>query len=498
MPPMVIGDSLTVSTPSGKIIGIGVDVINLQGAKTYQFRRIPYAQPPVGDLRFAKPRPCGKWKGTLDATVFGAACMQLVNHNDYLLPSTDVSEDCLFLNVYVPNGIDQKKNKSVMVWIPGGGFVEGSGMRYDAEAIAVKGDVIVVTVNYRLHMFGFLSLGESSLKGNYGLWDQILALNWVHENIPSFGGDPNSVTLFGNSAGGLSVGLLAIIPSNKGLFQRVIAQSGVATSLLSTSPIGVPTTKEIGSYIGCTDYSPTQFISCLKSKSSGEILNATWTFINKIPEAMHIFDWIGPVVDNEVFTDSPANLLRNMSSEASMFFKSVDFMAGTTSSEGFLLIEAFTEQMQHVFNFNFSLGLPYSTFCENFVSTIVDDYYGNNSKVTNAIFSMYRVEGNAREQARKAVDMYTDLFFLSPTVSSLRAHAESNTQSTQYQYVLNKRSSVHKPNTPDWFRGVPHGTDNAYLFFIQTALRLNLTVSREDKTLSDAMIHYWTSFAKHG
>ena len=386
-----------------------------------------------------------------------------------------------------------------MVWIHGGGFFSGTGVLYDSEALAIKGDVIVVTINYRLNMFGFVTVGDDSLKGNYGLWDQKLALQWVHDNIHSFGGNPNSVTIFGESAGGFSVALQAVIPSNKGLFKRVIAQSGTANSVLATSTIGVNTTKEIGSYLGCKDSTTTAFLSCLRSKSASSILNATYTFVNKNPVSMNILNWLGPVVDNELFPESPSKLLRNTSSDATMFFKSLDVIIGNTDAEGALLLVAITDKMQRNFHFNFTRGLPHSTFCAKFVPTIVKDFFKHDSQVSNAICSEYGVRHNATEQARQAVNMYSDLFFISPTLSSLLYHAQSNTLTNQYQYVMvTDHSPISLLQAPQWFRGSLHGTDIIYLFLLQTALRLNLTVTPADLALQDTFIYYWTNFAKHG
>ena len=372
-------------------------------------------------------------------------------------------------------------------------------MLYDAEALAIKGDVIVVTINYRLNMFGFATLGDDGLKGNYGLWDQKMALKWVHENIHSFGGDPNSVTIFGESAGGFSVALQAIIPSNKGLFQRVIAQSGTANTLLATSTVGANTTKEIGGYLGCNDSAPTAFLSCLKSKSANSILNATYTFVEKSPVAMNILNWLGPVVDNDLFPEWPSKLLRNKSSEATKFFKSLDVIFGNTDAEGSLLFSAITDKMQRNFHFNFTLGMPYPTFCVEFVPTIVKDFFKYDSQVSRAICSEYGVQQNITEQARQAVNMYTDLFFISPTLSSLLYHAQSNNFTKQYQYVM---VTNHSPGPflvgPQWFRGAQHGTDIIYLFLTQTLLRLNMSVSSAELALQDTMINYWANFAKHG
>jgi len=197
------------------------------------FRGIPYAAPPVGPLRFAPPRPPEPWAGVRDARAFGGSALQPPFRLP--LPGMDVGpqdEDCLYLNVWTPAPDGAKR--PVMVWIHGGGFVIGSGSQsvYDGAALARRGDVVVVTVNYRLGAFGFLHTAElvPELGGasNCGLRDQVAALEWVRDNVEAFGGDPETVTIFGESAGGMSVGTLLGTPAARGLFVRAIPQSGAA------------------------------------------------------------------------------------------------------------------------------------------------------------------------------------------------------------------------------------------------------------------------------
>lgn len=200
------------------------------------FRGIPYAQPPVGALRFRAPQPPRGWQGVRDARSFAPAAPQL----DTLSPDMrQRSEDCLYLNVWTPGLAGARK--PVMVWIHGGGFTSGSSSQqlYDAGALAADGDVVVVTLNYRLGMLGFGYLREllgprgAELPANVGLLDQIAALEWVRANIEAFGGDPENVTVFGESAGAMSAAVLLGVPRARRLFQRVIAQSGAAHHALA-------------------------------------------------------------------------------------------------------------------------------------------------------------------------------------------------------------------------------------------------------------------------
>src|SRR6185436_12859543 len=215
-----------VATPAGKLRGATNGTLNV-------FKGIPYALPPIGGLRWRPPVAMSPWTDVRDATRFGAACMQpKPRPSIYSADLAAVSEDCLFLNVWTTPGA---RNRPVFFWIHGGGLTSGSSSEsmYDGAKLAARG-VVVVSINYRLGALGYLAHpqlsaeSEHGVSGNYGLLDQIEALRWVQRNIAEFGGDPNRVTIFGESAGGGSVFSLLVSPLAKGLFHRAIAQSGPA------------------------------------------------------------------------------------------------------------------------------------------------------------------------------------------------------------------------------------------------------------------------------
>lgn len=222
-----------VETHSGKVEGETHEGVTL-------FKAIPFAAPPVGYLRWLPPQPAAPWAGIRKAEKFSDRAPQNASMMDQLFGGTPwpQSEDCLYLNVWTP-GADTKK-RPVMVWIHGGGFVLGSGSEpiYTADRLARRGDVVVVTVNYRLGALGYLNLKEVTngaipATGNEGMLDQIAALKWVRDNIAGFGGDPANVTIFGESAGGMSVGTLLGMPAARGLFHKAIPQSGACHSVAS-------------------------------------------------------------------------------------------------------------------------------------------------------------------------------------------------------------------------------------------------------------------------
>ncbi len=224
-----------VETTCGKVRGSD------QGAVSV-WKGIPFAQPPVGELRFRPPQPPQAWAGVRDATEYGMVAPQAVLREgsplgNRLTPGEE-SEDCLYLNVWSPRA--DGRRRPVLVWLHGGAFTMGSGSTplYDGTSFAQQGDVVAVTLNYRLGALGFLYLDELlgeqySGSGNNGLLDQIAALQWVHDNIAAFGGDPDRVTIFGESAGAMSVGTLLAMPAAKGLFRQAILQSGAASSVRS-------------------------------------------------------------------------------------------------------------------------------------------------------------------------------------------------------------------------------------------------------------------------
>uniref|UniRef100_A0A8C1EBQ4 Carboxylic ester hydrolase n=2 Tax=Cyprinus carpio TaxID=7962 RepID=A0A8C1EBQ4_CYPCA len=201
-----------------------------------QYLGIPFAQPPVGPLRLAAPGPVQGWEGIRNATQHPSICLQ----NPDILPiviksmavnytPTGVSEDCLYLNVYTPSQRSESDKLPVMVWIHGGALVMGGACTFDGSSLAAYENIVVVVIQYRLGILGYFSTGDKNSQGNWGFLDQIAALQWVQQNIEVFGGDPQSVTIAGQSAGGISASFLTLSPMTKGLFQRAVFQSGVAT-----------------------------------------------------------------------------------------------------------------------------------------------------------------------------------------------------------------------------------------------------------------------------
>ncbi|HEX6894783.1 MAG TPA: carboxylesterase/lipase family protein [Bryobacteraceae bacterium] len=276
-----------VKTSNGQVSGIpGTD----PAVKVY--KGIPFAAPPVGDLRWRAPKAAANWNGVRAADKFGPICMQRTGGVGGARSNAQMSEDCLYLNVYTA-AASAKDKRPVMVWIHGGALTSGAGSIYDGEALAKKG-VVVVTVNYRLGVFGFFAHPELTKEsdrnssGNYGLLDQISALEWVQKNIPAFGGDPKRVTIFGESAGSWSVNYLTATPLARGLFQRAIGESGgefnPARKLADMEQAGV----KFAQTAGATN------VAALRTKSSDDLMK-----VQGFQTAANVDGWFLP---QDVFT----------------------------------------------------------------------------------------------------------------------------------------------------------------------------------------------------
>jgi para-nitrobenzyl esterase len=257
---MMATTTTTAHTSYGSLRGVAENGVVM-------FRGIPYARPPVGDRRFGPPLPPDGWTGTRDATSFGPQAMQpAVAASSGLNTAADHSEDCLTLNIWTPALDDARR--PVMVYLHGGAFVTGAGSMpmYNGATVARRGDVVVVTINYRLGLFGYLRgidvCGEAlPSTGNEGLLDQIAALAWVKQEVGAFGGDPANVTVFGTSAGSRSIGIMLAMPRARGLFQKGIMQSG---AVLPTTPAAAArVTEAILTELGCATCPPT---SCSMSR----------------------------------------------------------------------------------------------------------------------------------------------------------------------------------------------------------------------------------------
>lgn len=484
-----------IQTRLGSIIGLRLSSYMNRGT-VFQFLDIPYGKAPVGHFRFQKPQSYGAWSETLNATALGPVCMQSPNQ-PYTYPG--FTEDCLKLNIYVPNNVSPNSNKSVMVWIHGGGFSFGSGGFYDASMLSIVGDVIIVTINYRLGIFGFLATRNNKVKGNAGLWDQIMALDWVRYNIKDYGGNPRDVTIFGESAGGMSVLIQSLIPSNRGLFHRIIAQSGTANSFLTFSNATLASI-EVAKSVGCL-YNPDSsddfdFIGCLHAVDANDLVKATdlvnlrmgLDVIVKIP--------FGPIVDGELIRRHPLTVLNDRTSSEFNFFQSLDMLAGTCTGEGSLVV-GFLPILNKVLSFNLSEGVLPQEMKDFLIPFFTQALFRDNANIANMICSKYCVQSNVEDQGRQLLNMWSDAAFQAPARLSLDCHSSSIQSSATYQYVFFDELSYAEPKGTPWYKGSAHATDVFYIFFYEQ-LKSSNNFTEGANILVEQMRSYWTNFAKTG
>ncbi|CAC5415630.1 CES3_5 [Mytilus coruscus] len=478
-------DTVTVRTKLGEVLGLRRMVL---GKDLYEFRKIPYARPPVGNLRFEKPQPYGSWESILDARMFGPSCFQDKDLFRKSLLNKNISEDCLFLNIYVPFSVSTDNNKSVLVWIHGGSYASGQGSLNDGAMLAVTGDVIILTINYRLNIFGFLSL--DGLPGNYGLWDQIMAIQWVKDNIPSFGGNSKSITISGESAGGTSVGLLSIAPLNKGLFQRAILQSGTALSSYAVGKVTKSASFQAAAYLNCTDNQAYVLAQCLKEVPASALYSA----FRLIQSGTYLQFPFAPVVDGELLLDDPLNLMTNSSSGASMFFRSLDVLIGTVSGESSLLI-LILKRFEASLGFNLTNGIPQKILTNNIAPEISKICFNNSLHVSAAISRRYSQSFDYMEQTYDILNVYSDFIFDVPAVQSLQLHSPTGQDhGRQFHYVFSRESPYPLfGELPAWFNRSEHGAEVIFMFANELT-----DMTEENKALSEKVMKYWTNFAKFG
>ncbi|NXF90801.1 CEL lipase, partial [Eubucco bourcierii] len=446
------------------------------------FRGIPFAAP---TKTLEDPQPHPGWEGTLSAKDFKNRCMQMT------LTQTDVrgSEDCLYLNIWIPQGRKQISTKlPVMVWIYGGAFLVGGSQGanfldnflYDGEEIAVRGNVIVVTLNYRLGPLGFLSTGDENLPGNYGLKDQHMAIAWVKRNIKAFGGDPDNITIFGESAGATSVSLQMLSPKNKGMFKRAISQSGVGLCSWAIQKDPFAWAKRIGAKVGCPTDNSTVLASCLRVSSPKALTLAYHLDLINLPVPLVHTLALSPVIDGDFLPDMPENLFANTAD--------IDYIAGVNDMDG-----------------HFFAGIDIPAINRPLVKVTADEVYNlvkgltvdrgeRGASLTYNIYTQDWGEKPDRETVKRTVvDLATDYIFLIPTQWALNLHLKNARTAKTYSYLFSQPSRM--PVYPSWV-GADHADDLQYVFGKPFATPLGYLPKH--RTVSSAMIAYWTNFAKSG
>ncbi|CAG5130299.1 unnamed protein product [Candidula unifasciata] len=403
-----------VRTPAGTFRG---KVLTSHSGHQYEsYRGIPYALPPTGHRRFALPVRHPVIEGAYNATEFGSQCLQRKD-------GTAIGqEDCLFLNVYTPvsgketNGRELKK---VLVYVHGGGLVMGASDWYLPGDLVTRGDFVVLTMNYRLHWLGFLRGNSSSLPGNVGLWDQVLALQWVKDNIQAFGGDPSDVTLSGESAGSISASILSVSPLGKGLFTKVLLMSGTAAIApnppRTTNDLLQAAANRFGCDVGSVNGNEETIVNCLK-KLPGDI------FANTFDEDF-IFQCVSS--DDELLPKPFRQLLGNTSYLSDVGFLNRNYIVSITSDDGYIFVNSrfgivdttsVNKSAEGVYR---TLSLP-----RNVAAEIITEYtklYGDIDKAVTALLrdfvflnhSVHFLESYSRPPKQHQVDAGKNAYLMS-------------------------------------------------------------------------------------
>jgi para-nitrobenzyl esterase len=442
----------TATVTGGKLMGVERDGI-------VSFKGVPFAAPPVGALRWKAPQPLKPWAGTKTADTFAAGCMQDASMAALMRVQPNFSEDCLYLNVWTPSK-SAGERRAVMVWIYGGGFAGGmtNVPTYDGTNIAKKG-VVMVSVSYRVGAFGFLAHPELSKEsgkgsGNYGLEDMIAGMRWVKDNIAQFGGDPANVTIFGESAGGIAVSMLAASPAAKGLFAKAISESGGALQppltaneggqLTPTLALAETRGKEFFTKIGAMNLAAARAVSAeAVQKAVGPGLGTGfWPVVdgNVIPGDLYV------LYEHAKFNDTPV-------------------LIGTNSDEGALFVQPGVKG-------------------EAFESTVRASFGAK----ADLILTAYP-HGNDAQALAAARNTFRDSAFAWTTWVWARLQTQHG-KSKAFVYYFDQRT----PQSPN---GASHAAELGYVFGTLAPPRGG-SIRPEETKMSDLIMNYWTNFAKTG
>lgn len=472
-----------VDTPYGRVAG--TYSTSYSGRRFSQFLSVPYAKPPVGELRFEEPQRIEPWQGVWQAN-FSTTCAQL---DHVVAGSITGQEDCLYLNIYVPQ-TDSNDPLDVIIDIHGGGLNFGSSTCYSGPHYLMDRDVLFVTINYRVGIFGFLSTEDEVVPGNNGMKDQVMAIQWVNDNIGYFGGNPSSITLTGLSAGGASVHLHFLSPLSKGLFKGGISLSGNALCPWVFQDLPLQRAREVGALVGCTQESTASLVSCLKQRSVTQVLEGVhpqhaWMY--------NPFSPFGIVAERHgkrpFLPDHPYELLRSGKVQDLPWLTSlvkheglypiIDFM----SDEILLELEMrWNELLPYILHY--SQTVPVTGQAD--VSQKIKDFYFHGKPLSMSTFE-------------NLVEIGSDRLFNVDAEKSLRLQASSNLSPTYYYYFTYEGEKVF--SFSEYFLesekrvGISHGDDLAFIFYNYRGLS---KYTPKDERMKDILLDIWTSFAKSG
>ena len=435
----------------------------------YVWKGVRYAKAPVGELRFRPPEPPEKWTGVMDAITFGAIPPQPMERavQTGMDPAAWMDEDCLFLNIWSPKADDRKR--PVMVWIPGGAYVTGAGSidMYNGQHLARNGDLVVVTINYRLGALGYLDFTELvnddlGFSANLGLRDQIAALKWVQENIEAFGGDPQNVTIFGESAGGNAVTTLLSVPSARGLFKQAIAESPAPTSVY-----GKESAKNFSErFLKVMELNANE-IGRLKALPAEDIAHASYQLLQQTSVELPGALCFAPVVDGELLPDYPLEMVRAGAA------KGIPLLIGTNRDEATLF-----DQMDPPL-------IPTNAELIDKMFKYTDP--GSKERITSAYFN-YPDKAGALRIGRDSV-------FHIPSIWFAEAHSKHE-KTWMYRFDYTTRALRLSK------MGATHGSEIPYVFeTFDSSLGRRITSigpKRQALKVAERIQEHWINFAKYG
>ncbi|XP_013209717.1 liver carboxylesterase 1 isoform X1 [Microtus ochrogaster] len=480
-----------VNTAHGKVLG---KYVSLEGfaQPVAVFLGVPFAKPPLGSLRFAPPQPAESWSFLKNATSYPPMCSQdpeagkmlakLFTNRKETIPH-EFSEDCLYLNIYTPADLTKSSRLPVMVWIHGGGLVIDGASTYDGLPLAVHENVVVVVIQFRLGIWGFFSTGDEHSRGNWGHLDQVAALRWIQDNIANFGGNPASVTIFGESAGGASVSVLVVSPLAKNLFHRAISQSSVVFNPCLYGRDARPMAKKVAALAGCKTTTSAAMVHCLRQKTEDELLEVTlkmkFATVDLVGDPRESYPFLPTVIDGVLLPKSPEEILAEKS------FNTVPYMVGITKHEFGWLIPMFqgfplSEDKLDQKTAAFLLWQAYSILnvSENLIPAATEMYLGRTDDLV--------------EKKSLFLDLMADVMFGVPSVIVARSHRDAGAPT--YMYEFQYRPSFVSDTRPKSLKG-DHGDD---LFSVWGAPFLKGGSSEEEINFSKMVMKFWANFARNG
>ncbi|KAB0798687.1 hypothetical protein PPYR_09680 [Photinus pyralis] len=478
---LVAGDEYpVVTTPLGDIKGHLTK--SYQGRTVVAFEGVPYAQPPLGKLRFKEPQPLDPWSDVLLANDT-YVCLQFIPMG---MSGTNIgTEDCLYLYIYIPEEkFSPDGNLDVIVHIHGGAFMLGAPKFLGGYQYITDRDVIFVSFNYRLGIFGFLSTEDEIIPGNYGLKDQVMALKWIQSNIKYFGGNPNSVTLTGLSAGAASVQYHYLSPLSKGLFHRGFSQSGTALNMWALTEEPSLKARKLGAFLNCSYESSQDLLDCLVTKGGPEIMQALknfFEFINAVP-----FTPFGPVIEkgpDAFLPDHPYSLLKKGQ------INDYPWVCSNTKNEGiypvgFFVLYRKLSELDEKWN-------DIAPFALDYFHTTSDE---NRSDITKEIRSQYlNNEELNLENIDKLIDLFSDRAFLVDAETAVRLHAKAS-KSPVYYYFFEYKVGL-KSFFPKEVSGVAHSDDGRLFVHI---LGNPLVFEESDEKMKNLFMDFIYEFATTG